>query len=164
MDTLLPLAARAGALLKARGDTIAVAESSAGGLVSAALLAVPGASAYFLGGTVVYTRAAREALLGIPAASLAGVRAATEPYAALLAEGVRAKLGTVWGLGETGASGPTGNRYGDPAGHAAIAVAGPVARSRTLATGHADRQANMRLFGMALLGLLVECLEAPAES
>lgn len=162
MDTLLPLAARAGALLKQRGETIAVAESSAGGLVSAALLAVPGASAYFLGGTVVYTRAAREALLAIPAARLDGVRAASEPYAALLAEGVRARLGTTWGLGETGATGPTGNRYGDAAGHACIAVSGLVERTLTIETGHGDRTANMREFGARLLGLLVECLEAKA--
>ncbi|MCO6418954.1 CinA family protein [Siccirubricoccus sp. KC 17139] len=160
MDTLLPIAARAGALLKARGETIAIAESSAGGLVSAALLAVPGASAYFLGGTVVYTRFAREALLAIPAEKLEGVRAATEPYALLLAEGARERLGTVWGLGETGATGPTGNRYGDAAGHACIAVAGPVSRSQTIETGHGDRLANMREFGARLLTLLVEALEA----
>src|SRR5919205_1092621 len=108
MQTLLTIAARAGALLKARKETVAVAESSAGGLVSAALLAVPGASAYFLGGAVVYTRAARETLLAIPAAALEGVRPASEPYAALLARGVRHRLGTAWGLGETGATGPTG--------------------------------------------------------
>jgi PncC family amidohydrolase len=160
MDTLLPLAARAGALLKSRGETIAVAESSAGGLVSAALLAVPGASAYFLGGTVVYTRAAREALLTIPAARLDGVRASTEPYAALLADGARQKLGATWGLGETGATGPTGNRYGDAAGHACLGVAGPVARGLTLETASPDRVANMRAFAAALLGLLVEALEA----
>lgn len=160
METLLPIAARAGALLKARGETIAVAESSAGGLVSAALLAVPGASAYFLGGTVVYTRAAREALLVLTAERLDGIRPASEPYAGLLAEGVRARLGTVWGLGETGATGPTGNRYGDPAGHACIAVAGPVGRARTLRTGSEDRIGNMRTFGEGLLALLVECLEA----
>jgi PncC family amidohydrolase len=164
MDTLLPIAAKAGALLKARGETIAVAESSAGGLVSAALLAVPGASAYFLGGTVVYTRAAREVLLAIPVAKLEGVRASTEPYAALLAEGARQRMGTVWGLGETGATGPTGNRYGDAAGHACLGVAGPVSRTMTLETGHGDRIANMREFGARLLTLLVEALEAaPAK-
>jgi PncC family amidohydrolase len=160
MELLLPIAARAGALLKARGETIAVAESSAGGLVSAALLAVPGASAYFLGGTVVYTRAAREALLTIPADRLDGIRPASEPYAALLAESVRVKLGTSWGLGETGATGPTGNRYGDPAGHACIAVAGPVGRTLMIRTGSDDRIGNMRAFGARLLTLLVECLEA----
>ena len=53
---LVALAERVGERLKARGETIAIAESSAGGLISAALLAIPGASAYFVGGAVVYTR------------------------------------------------------------------------------------------------------------
>ncbi|HYZ34378.1 MAG TPA: CinA family protein [Crenalkalicoccus sp.] len=160
MQDLLPIAARAAALLKAREETVAVAESSAGGLVSAALLAVPGASAYFLGGAVVYTRAARETLLALPAAVLQGIRPASEPYAALLAEGVRTRLGTVWGLGETGATGPTGNRYGDPPGHACLAVAGPSLRRLTVETGSANRTANMRGFASALLTLFVEALEA----
>ena len=159
MEALLPLAERAAALLTARGQTIAVAESSAGGLVSAALLAVPGASAYFRGGAVVYTRAARRALLGIPDAALDGVPPNSEPLAALLADGARSRLGTTWGLGETGAAGRTGNRYGQPAGRACLAVAGPVARTLTLESGSADRQANMRLFGGELLRLLIGALE-----
>jgi PncC family amidohydrolase len=160
MDKLLPLAARAGALLKARKETVAVAESSVGGLVSAALLSMPGASAYFVGGAVVYTRASREALLRIPASALAGVPPASEPMAALLAEGVRARLGAIWGLGEAGATGPTGNRYGHAPGHGVFAVAGPVARTAGLETGSPDREANMREFGVTLLALFVEALEA----
>jgi PncC family amidohydrolase len=160
MQTLLPLAEKAGALLKARGETIAVAESSAGGLVSAALLAVPGASAYFLGGVVVYTREARRILLDIPQSALDGIPPSSEPYATLLARGARERLGTVWGLGETGATGPTGNRYGYAAGHACLAVSGPVERAVTLETGSPDRIANMRAFGGALLTLLIEALQA----
>lgn len=162
MDELLPSAARAGALLKARDETIAVAESACGGLVSAALLAVPGASAFFLGGAVVYTRRSRATLLGIPDAALAGMRPSTEPYALLLARAARAELASTWALGETGAAGPTGNRYGDPAGHACLALAGPVERAITLETGRADRAANMRAFARAALALLVEALEAAA--
>ena len=158
MQSLLPLAERVGARLKARGETIAVAESSVGGLISAALLAVPGASAYFLGGAVVYTRQSREALLGIPPAALAGMRPATEAYAQLLAQTVRQKFSASWGLSETGATGPTGNRYGDPAGHACIALAGPSERVITLKTGDADRVANMRAFAKAALELLAERL------
>src|SRR5262245_42054843 len=116
MNDLLPLADRAGAMLKARNETIAVAESSAGGLISAALLAVPGASAYFLGGAVVYTRKARAELLGIPESALAGIRPSTEPYALLLARAAHRRLGTTWALAETGAHGPTGTRYGDAEG------------------------------------------------
>jgi PncC family amidohydrolase len=159
MDDLLPLAARAGTLLKARNETIAVAESSAGGLVSVALLAVPGASAYFLGGAVVYTRKARAELLGIPESALAGMRPSTEPYALLLARAVRTRLGTTWALAETGATGPTGNRYGDAAGHACIALVGGAERAVTLETGAADRVANMRAFARAALELLLGGLE-----
>ncbi|HXP76938.1 MAG TPA: CinA family protein [Stellaceae bacterium] len=158
MQDLLPLAGRLGARLKARGETIAVTESSAGGLVSAALLAVPGASAYFLGGAVVYTRQSRELLLGIPASALEGMRPSTEAYASLLARTVRQKFSASWGIGETGATGPTGNRYGDPAGHACIAVVGATERIITLETGAADRVANMRAFAKAALELLAEQL------
>jgi nicotinamide-nucleotide amidase len=160
METLIPLAARAAALLKARRETIAVAESSAGGLISAALLAVPGASAYYLGGAVIYTKQARFALLGIDDADMAGNRASTEFYAALLAKTVRERHSATWGLGETGATGPTGNRYGDAAGHACMAVSGPRSHAMTLATGSPDREANMRLFAATALQELIKALEA----
>ena len=152
------MAASLGALLRAGGQTVGVAESSAGGLISASLLAVPGASAYFLGGSVVYTHAARRSLLGVPDDAVAGIRASTEPYALLQARKVRELLGTTWGLAETGATGPTGNRYGDAAGHACLAVAGPVERVLTLETGQADREANMWAFARAALQLLETCV------
>ncbi len=158
MQELLPLAERLGALLKARGETVAVSESSSGGLVAASLLAVPGASAYFKGGAVVYTGDARTALLGITGPEIAGLRSSSEPYAMLLARTVRSRLGTTWGIAETGAAGPAGNRYGDPAGHTCIAVSGPVERTATLRTGSADRVANMRAFARALLEMLSEAI------
>jgi nicotinamide-nucleotide amidase len=162
MQEFAPIAEHIASLLKTRGETIAVAESSAGGLVSAALLAVPGASAFFLGGAVVYTRLSRRVLLGIPDAALANIRPASEAYAQLLATTARDRFGAGWALAETGATGPTGNRYGDAAGHACLAVAGPLERSVTLETGHGDRQANMRTFAGAALDLLLSCLsEAP---
>jgi len=152
---LTALAASLGARLKERKETVAVAESSAGGLISAALLVVPGASAYFLGGTVVYTQAARRALLQVPDDSVKGIRSSTEAYALVKARTIRTLLGTTWGLSETGASGPTGNRYGDAAGHACIAVVGPgVERAITVETGHGDREKNMWDFTRAALELL----------
>src|SRR5205809_4182807 len=120
MDDSIALAEHIGQLLTARKETVAIAESSAGGLISAALLSVPGASAYFLGGAVVYTRTARDALLAIPESALEGMRASTEPYALLLARTARARLTSTWAVAETGATGPTGNRYGDAAGHACL--------------------------------------------
>lgn len=120
---------------------------------------MPGASAYFLGGGVVYTKQARLALLGIDAAAMATMRPSTEPYAQLLAGTVRERFTATWGLGETGATGPTGNRYGDAAGHACIAIAGPAEKAITLETGRPDRTANMREFAAAALRLLIEALE-----
>jgi nicotinamide-nucleotide amidase len=158
MQELLPRAELAASRLKARGATLAVAESSAGGLISAALLAVPGASAYFLGGAVVYTRQARQALLDIPESALADFRPATEAYALLLARTVRRRFAADWSIAETGATGPTGNRYGDAAGHACIAVAGGIERAVTLETGSPDRHANMRAFAAHALDLLIESL------
>jgi PncC family amidohydrolase len=160
MDESPGLAEQIGRLLTARKETVAIAESSAGGLISAALLAVPGASAYFLGGAVVYTRAARSALLEIPESALQGMRPSTEPYALLLARTARTRFGSTWSIAETGATGPTGNRYGDAAGHACIAIAGPVEKAQTLQTGSADRLQNMRTFAQAALTLLLENLKA----
>src|SRR4030088_3766306 len=113
MQDLIARAEKAGGLLKSRGETIVVAESSTGGLISAALLALPGASAYFLGGAVVYTQVARRALLDLPDISALGMRASTEPYARLLAQTSRQRFAASWALAESGATGPTGNRYGD---------------------------------------------------
>ncbi|NWG23460.1 MAG: CinA family protein [Pseudorhodoplanes sp.] len=160
MKNLLSLAERIAAHLMARKEAIAIAESSTGGLISAALLAVPGASAYFLGGAVIYTQTARTALLGLTAADMAGLRPATEAYALLLARRIRERHDAIWGLGETGAAGPTGNRYGDPAGHACIAVAGPAERAVTLHTASADRAANMEAFALRALACLAETIEA----
>ena len=156
----LALGATAGALLKERNQTLAVAESSAGGLINAALVAVPGASAYYLGGCVIYTGAGRSALLQISAPDMAGMRSASEPFAKLLAQRVRERLGTTWGLSETGASGPAGNRYGDAAGHACIAVSGPADAVITVETGSADREANMWVFARTAIELLESCLRA----
>jgi nicotinamide-nucleotide amidase len=161
MNDLASLAAALATLLKERKETVAVAESAAGGLISAALLAVPGASAYFLGGAIVYTHAARRALLRVPDEALGSVRSSTEAYALIKARTVRELLGATWGLAETGASGPTGNRYGDAPGHACLAVAGPIERAVTLETRTPEREANMRAFARAALELLQTSLGRP---
>jgi PncC family amidohydrolase len=159
-DELIEVGAQAGALLKHRGETVAVAEGSCGGLVSAALLAVGGASAYYVGGTVIYTLAASRALVAGEVPVPPGLRGASEPFARYLAESIATKLGTTWGIGEGGATGPTGNRYGDPAGHAWVAVHGPASATRHVLTGDDDRLRNMGAFATAALALLVQQLEA----
>jgi PncC family amidohydrolase len=159
MEQLLPLANRIATLLKQRKHTIVIAESSTGGLISAALLSVPGASSYFLGGAIVYTVAARETLLEITEAKMAGMRASTEAYALLTARTARQRFSATWALSETGATGPAGNRYGDAPGHSCIAIAGPAEQAITIETGSADRLANMRAFGIAALDLLARSIE-----
>ena len=158
MDSLTALGTAVGTLLKERKQTVAVAESSGGGLINAALVAVPGASAYYLGGAIVYTLAGRSALLGLTAQDMTNIRSASEPFAKLLAQRVRANLGATWGLSETGASGPSGNRYGDAPGHACIAVSGPIEAVITVETGSADREANMWVFARRAIALLESCL------
>jgi nicotinamide-nucleotide amidase len=157
-DLLASLAAPVAARLMARRETVAVSESSSGGLVSACLLSIPGASAYFLGGGVIYTQTARRGLLGVPDDALLGIRSSTEAYALVKARAVRERLGATWGLAETGAAGPTGNRYGDAAGHSCIAIAGPLEQSLTVETGRSDREANMWAFTRAALELLEACV------
>ena len=157
MDALASLGASVAELLRARKQTIAVAESSAGGLINAILVAVPGASTYYLGGVVIYTAASRGGLLDITPAEMKGMRSASEPFAQLMALRVREKTNAVWGLAETGATGPLGNRYGDAPGHACLAVSGPVERTMTIETGSADREANMHVFARKALELLESC-------
>jgi nicotinamide-nucleotide amidase len=158
MPDLLPLAEKIAVMLKDRRENIAVAESTTGGLVSAALLSVPGASAYFIAGAVVYTLKARREMLGVPDSAFAGIKSVTEEGAMILARAARTRFAVTWSIAEIGASGPTGNRYGDAAGHSCIAVAGPTERSITVETGSADRVANMRTFGTTALNLLIKCM------
>ncbi len=158
MKELIATAEKIAARLIDRRQTVAVAESSTGGLISAALLAVPGASAYFLGSAVVYTRDARRILMDIPDDAMKGIRSASETYAKLLATRIRARFSCDWGLSETGATGPTGNRYGDAAGHSCIAVAGLEPYAMTLETGSADRLANMHVFAGTALDFLLQAL------
>jgi PncC family amidohydrolase len=158
MKDLVEIAEKIAGRLIERRQTIAVAESSTGGLISAALLAVPGASAYFLGSAVVYTRDARRILMDIPDEAMKGIRSASEPYAQLLAGQIRGRFSTDWGLSETGATGPTGNRYGDAAGHSCMAVAGLSQSATTIETGSADRLANMHVFAATALNLLLQNL------
>lgn len=158
-DDLTQLAIRVADLLRTQNQTVAVAEGSAGGLISAALLSVPGASAYYVGGAVVYTMAANRAFMAGAIDVPAGMRGASEPFATYLAQSVATKLNTTWGVGEAGAAGPP-NRYGDPAGHAWVAVSGPANNTRHVLTGSDDRSDNMLAFAIAALTLLADTVAA----
>ena len=155
---LLAAGRHVGDRLAARGDTLAVAEGSCGGLVSAAVLAVPGASSWYRGGAVIYTGAAVRALLGTAVPRPEPLRGASEPFARWLAEEIARDLGTTWGIGEGGATGPSANPYGDPPGHCWMAVHGPAPATRHLLTGDDRRPENMVKFAAAALALLAEQL------
>ena len=163
MNVLQPIAQEVADLLKTHNQTLSVSESSAGGLISATLVSIPGASSYYVGGVVVYTRVAQKGLLLVPDETMEGKRASTEEYAALNAKTVKKALNTDWALSETGASGPTGNRYGDSYGHACIAVAGPVSKTITVETGESNRESNMWVFTQRALALLKECIQEAAN-
>ena len=164
MVDIATMGASVGALLKERGQTVAVAESSSGGLICAALLALPGASAYFKGGGAVYTGASKQLLMDLSDEAMSADRAATETHALHLADAARIRLDADWGIGETGAAGPTGNRYGDPPGHTCIGVSGPVNRTTTVETGQDGRVDNMVAFAEAALKLLQTCVEEGSSS
>nr|WHW29166.1 hypothetical protein [uncultured bacterium] len=159
-EALLAAGATCGELLRHRGETVATGEGSCGGLISTALLAVPGASAYFLGGSVIYTKQALDGLLTGQVERPPKLRGASEPWVMHLAEAARTHIGATWGIGEGGATGPSGNPYGDPAGHAWVGVSGPVDASRHVLTGSDDRAANMIAFAIAGLELLADTLRS----
>ena len=157
---LAAVAQRVAARLMERKETVGVCESASGGLISAALLSVPGASAYFVGGCVMYTGKARSFFNGLEPIP-EGMRGATEVFAQWESATVLQRLGSTWGIGETGAAGPSGNPYGDPPGHAWVAVhhhGGSSATAHVL-TGAMDRLANMEAFAIAALQLLEGALE-----
>ena len=162
MPTLTEMSSSLGELLKRTGQTLAVSESAGGGLISATLVAVPGASAYYVGGVVVYTRIAQRGLLQVSDQAMEGIRSSSEPYALMNSRNVREALGSTWALSETGASGPPGNSHGDDPGHSCMAVVGPVERSITVETRVADREANMWMFAKAALELLEKCIRESA--
>lgn len=157
-NELLELSKQVSEILKKSGETLAISESSSGGLISAHLLAIPGASSYFIGGAILYTRTASEAFINVTDEDLVGIRSATEEYALFNARRVKEMLGTTWGIAETGASGPSGNRYGDPAGHSAIAISGPVEDSISIKTGKSDRELNMSHFSKKTLEIFISII------
>ena len=157
-EPLEPMAASIAEMLFERGETVAICETTAGGLVSAALLAIPGASRYYRGAAVTYTGIARSTFLEIELEDYPGVRSSSEPYAKIIAETIRERLGATWGIGETGAAGPNGNVYGDASGHTCIAIAGPTEYVETLETGLEDREENMWLFAKRTLAVFEEVL------
>ncbi len=153
------LALDIGTRLAERGETVAVAESTSGGLISAALLSVAGASRYYAGGGVLYTLASRTALAGVSAEQYANYRGTTPEMLATLAESMRQRLGATWCIAESGLAGPTGSRFGALAGLVTVSVAGPVVRTEVSETGLSDREANMVEFASRGLLMLSQAIQ-----
>jgi PncC family amidohydrolase len=140
--------------LEARGETLAVCETAAGGRIAAACLERPGASAWFVGGAVAYSRSARRGLLGLDGDAVRGLEPMSEAMILAFARATRERLGSDWAVAELGIAGPSPSPYGGPAGEAVIAVAGPLERATRVRTGTADRAANMAAFAAAALDLV----------
>ena len=152
-------AARVAALLKSRGATVAIAETSAGGSISQSLLAVRGASAYFRGGAVCYSAESKKRLLGFEPSK----PTATEPHAKELAAAVRKLLGADWGIGETGVAGPGKNSRGIAPGVCALAVVGPDGISKTVSIWPDDDLSAADAYGQAPLVPREERMQAFGE-
>lgn len=154
-----PIAVQIADALKARREKIAVADGATGGLIAAALLTVPGALKFYVGGGVVYSFTARDVLFGLPSAAYDGMQSATPDYALLQARAIRDRFGAAWGIAETGSAGGSRHPLGVAAGQSCCAVVGPdIAVTRITETHSEDRIANMALFTRAALGLLAEAL------
>ena len=161
MDKLNKIANQISGILKKKEETISVVESSSGGLISAALLSQSGASSYYMGGQVIYTAQSIRALTGLRLRELKekNIRSSSEPFALLIAQKGCAMYDTNWCIGETGASGPSGNGYGDPAGYSCFAVAGIKEKTNNILTGSNNRIDNMFKFSEEALNQFLEIIK-----
>ncbi|KAF7368846.1 Cytochrome P450 monooxygenase-like protein [Mycena venus] len=169
-SSFLPPALRAianevGELLKSRKETISVVETAAGGLISAALLSVPGASQYYLGGLTLYTLPSRIAFSHWTPDTVKGYSGPTPSIVAGLAEHARTTLKSTYAVSESGTAGPTGgNTRNRTPGYVALAVAGEGGTvTREVETGKAEREGNMVAFAIAVLELIRDVLKGDAK-
>lgn len=152
---LHPQALRIAALLRARGEKVAVADGATGGLIAASLLTVPGALDFFVGGGVVYSLRARDVLFSLPREAYHGMRGASAEYALLQARAIAANFAAEWGLAESGSVGGSAHPSGAPAGRSMAALVGPAGEwTALLETASDDRIVNMAAFTRNALALL----------
>ncbi|MRR17423.1 MAG: CinA family protein [Deltaproteobacteria bacterium] len=145
--------------LAAANEKLAVAESSSGGLVSACLLSVPGASSFFIGGAVLYSYRIREQIVALGRKEHQRYGGSTPELILDIALKFKEKTGADWVIGEGGAAGPSQSPYGHNAGYTALAVAGPICRTKIIETGKSARIGNMSEFTTALLDFFLSILE-----
>ncbi|MGV8909197.1 MAG: CinA family protein [Propionicimonas sp.] len=153
-------AARIVAALKTRGELLATAESLTGGLLGAAITAVPGASAVYLGGVVAYATAMKHSLAGVDAVLLADAGPVSERTAIALANGVRAATGADWAAATTGVAGPD-PQDGHQPGEVWVGLAGPLRPSNAVRYDFSgDRGAVREATVVAALELLAGAIAA----
>ncbi|KAL4745495.1 hypothetical protein BDW72DRAFT_186595 [Aspergillus terricola var. indicus] len=158
--SLQPLAQEVVELLKARRETLSVAETAAGGLISACLLSVPGASAVYKGGLTVYTLESRLAFAGWTQVDREKYRGPTTEIVGQMADHTRRTLESTYAVSESGTAGPTGGttRNRTP-GYVAVAVSTANGnQTREVETGSSDRAQNMVAFARESLQLLKEVI------
>ena len=146
-------------ILTGNNETLSVAESSAGGLISACLLSIPGASSFFVGGSVLYSYKIRRELVGMGKEEHRIYGGSTPELILEMAQRFRNRIGTDWVIGEGGAAGPSKSPYGHNAGYTALAIAGPISRTKSIETGKSDRIENMSEFATALLSFFLDVLK-----
>ncbi|QFT78095.1 CinA family protein [Erythrobacter sp. THAF29] len=159
LKQLHPQAKRIARLLTGRREKIAVADGATGGLIAAAILTVPGALKFYVGGGIVYSFKARDVLFDLPRDAYEGMRSATEEYALLQARAIRDRMGTEWGIAESGSAGSSKHPMGVVSGRSVAAVVGPDCEvTATIETGSDDRIENMEKFTRNALDLLERAL------
>jgi PncC family amidohydrolase len=153
---VFPDSAAAGAALVGRGWTVAVAESCTGGLLGAALTAVPGSSRYVRGGVIAYDNDVKRALLEVDGDVLERHGAVSQEVALAMARGARRRLETDVGVGITGVAGPGAEEDGKPAGLVYVAVATPAADRVVRLDVDRGREANRAAAVTAALRLVLD--------
>lgn len=153
MNDLIELTSQIALILKKNKQTVSVIESSSGGLISSALLSQEGASAYYMGGQVIYTLQSIRAITDLRIRDLKekNIRSSSEPFALLISQKSCDLYKSDWAIGESGAAGPTGNGYGDPPGYSCFAVAGKKEKTSHILTNSSVRVENMQAFAKASL-------------
>jgi PncC family amidohydrolase len=155
-DGLVALAERLQGICLGRGTTVSLAESCTGGLVAAAITAVPGSSGYFLGGVVSYSNAAKEALLGVPSATLDTHGAVSAQVAKAMAIGARARFDSTLAVAVTGVAGPDGGSDEKPVGLTYVGLADRDGAEVRRFAFEGDRAANREAGTRAALEWLIE--------
>jgi len=152
-------------LLRSRNETVSIAETASGGLISATILSIPGTSKLFRGGLTLYTLESRVAFAGWTPAHIENYRGPTPEVVAGLAENVRGTLKSTWTVSESGTAGPTGgNTKNRTPGYVALAVASEAGTlTREVETGHEVRERNMVDFAIAALQLLKDAIAGKGE-